>query len=493
MKKSARYALSLKIALVSATCAAALCGGASASEVYAIERAKVIPMTSETVLKDYTVVVRDGKIAQICPRKEKCAPEEAIRIDAKGKYLIPGLIDSHNHLQGVAFDGRDATRIRTRNQSLRQYVMFGVTTVRDPSGGPQVLEMRDEISRGELFGPRVFASARLMDGDPPLFPGPPSYSDPKKAAKVVRETKADGYDFVKAYSTLSPEVFDAIMDTASEVGLTVAAHVPIQVPIEHALQKGLRSIEHLTGYDVACAAADRKMQPNTKDIYQGWAWCSPEKVKALAEMTAKYEVWNVPTLDLWDNTVTEFDRPARNAGELAEYEHPFTPIALNWLYTIYDPHDRAGITGTRSVRLGLVKALSDAGAPLLTGTDITASGFSLHKEMELFVEAGLTPYQTLTAATSEAARYFKKEGEFGTIVEGASADLVLLDKNPLKDIRNARTIRGVMLRGAWWNKEMIDDELAAIKQEYAEDAARIEELGVERIYKLMSGEETIDE
>ena len=449
-----------------------------AADATAIVGVDIIPMTSDVVLDDHTIVVENGRIAALCPAGGGCLPPDASVIDATGKFLMPGLIDSHNHFGGIAFDGRDETRIRTRDQHLRQYVMFGVTTVRDPAGNPLVLQARDQINRGELFGPRIFTSWGVMDGGPPLFPGTRSFTDPGEAADFVRLTKRYGFDFVKVYSTIDIGVFDAVMAAADETGLTVAAHVPVRVPLEHALAKGLRSIEHLTGYDVACAHPDRTIRPVVEEIYQGWAWCTPAKVAALAQMTARYEVWNVPTLALWDNTLTEFERPGRAVGEVGRFEHPLTPAGFDWLYGIYGPGARAGIRGTRSTRLGLVKALADAGAPLLIGTDASATGYTVHREMGLFVEAGLTPYQALRAATAEAARYLTREGEFGTVVPGASADLVLLDANPLTDIANARLIRGVMLRGEWWTKQMIDAEMAAILREYAEDAARMRELGI---------------
>ena len=455
-----------------------LAAGSRAADVTAITGADIIPMTSAAVLDNHAIVVENGRILTLCPAASGCVPSNATVIDGTGRFLIPGLIDSHNHFGGIAFDGRDETRIRTRDQHLRQYVMFGVTTVRDPAGNPLVLQARDQTEQGELVGPRIFTSWGVMDGDPPLFPGAPSFVDPEQAADFVRRSKAMGFDLVKVYSTMDREVFDAVMAAAAETDLTVAAHVPIRIPLEHALEKGLRSIEHLTGYDVACAYPDRTMRPVAEDIYQGWAWCTPGKVTALAAMTAGYEVWNVPTLSLWDNTVTEFDRPNRASEELRRFEHPLTPSGFDWLYRLYDPRARAGITGTRSTRLGFVKALSDAGAPLLVGTDASATGYTVHREMGLFVEAGLTAYQALDAATAEAARYLRREGEFGTLVPGASADMVMLDANPLVDIANTRLIRGVMIRGEWWTKQMIDAEIAAIQREYAEDAARLRELGI---------------
>ncbi len=458
----------------------ALAQSSSPAEVISIERATLIPMTSRTpfVLEAHTLVVRNERIADICPSSAGCTPSGARVIDGAGKFVIPALADMHNHFGGFAWDGTDASRIRMRDQNLRQYVMFGIATTRDPSGGPQVLEMRDAIERGDLFGPRVFVSSPLMDGDPPLFPLPRTFTAPEEAAEFIRRSAAEGYDLAKVYTALSPEVFDAVMTAAAETGLTVAAHVPVLVPLEHALEKGLRSIEHLTGYDVACAAPRVSMRPVAQDIYQGWAWCSPEKVAELAALTARYDVWNVPTLALWDNTVTEFDRPERDGGEVGKYEHPTTPGGIEWLYTLYGPRERAGITGTRSARLGLVKALHDAGAPLLVGTDVSAIGYTVHREMGLFVEAGLTPYQVLEAATSEAARYMGREGEFGVLAVGARGDVLLLDASPLEDIGATRRIHGLMFRDKWWSKQAIDAELEALQREYAEDEARLRELGI---------------
>ncbi|MBL8265832.1 amidohydrolase family protein [Steroidobacter sp.] len=436
----------------------------------AIEHVNLIPMTFDGLLKNQTLVIRDGRISDICDSEQQCTPAGARIIDGSGKYLIPALADMHNHLDGFAFDGKEETRQRTRRQMLRQYVMFGVAVVRDPANGPFVLKLRDAVNRGELLGPRIFAAPSIIEGSPPLFPGPRSFTSPEVASQYVRDAATRGFDLVKVYSTLSPPVFDAVMDAARDAGLTVAAHVPIDVPLDHALEKGLRSIEHLTGYDVACAAASVKMQPSRLDIYQGWAWCTPEKIRELAALTAKYRVWNVPTLSLWDQTVTDFDRPLRDAGEVGRYEHPATNRGLDWLYSLYGPRERAGITGTRSVRLALVKALSDAGAPLMVGSDISGPGYTIHREMAAFVEAGLTPYQALRAATAEPARYLQKEGDFGVLATGARADVLLLAANPLADIHNTRKIQGMMIQGRWWTQEQIQAELDAVLREYAEDA-----------------------
>ena len=213
------------------------------------------------------------------------------------------------------------------------------------------------------------------------------------------------------------------------------------------------------------------------DVYQGMNYCTPEKIRKLAEMTARHDVWNCPTLIVQDNVKSEWDRHTGFDEEEARYTPPMLRYFQAYLYEIFLPRARAGLKAARTPRMALVKALSDAGAPLLLGTDTTASGYNVHQELALLVESGLTPYQALTAATSEPARYFERVGEFGTIVPGGSADLVLLDANPLADIANARGIAGVMLRGDWWPRPRIERELASLQAEYARDAAVLEQRG----------------
>ena len=441
---------------------------------YVVENASVIPMTGKVVLEGHSVLVRSGRIAAICEPGSACGNGSTETIDGTGKFLVPGLIDMHAHTEpaignSMSVEQRQAAH-RIQSQQLRQYVMFGVTTLRDTAGGPANLSARDRIRQGEMVGPRLFTAQGAMDGDPPLHPATTPFATGEAAAAYVRETAAAGYDFVKIYSTLQKATFDAIMHTAREAGLPVVGHVPMPVDIEYALQSGMRSVEHLSGYDVACAGAEAGLHPIMNDVYQGMNHCTPEKIRRLAEMTANYEVWNVPTLIVQDNVKSEWDRYTVFNEEESRYTPPMLNAFQDYMYEIFLPRARAGLKAARTPRMALVKALSDAGAPVLLGTDTPASGYNVHQELALLVESGLTPYQALTAATSEPARYFEREGEFGTIVEGGSADLVLLDANPLENIGNARKIAGVMLRGDWWPKPRIERELAAIQAEYARDA-----------------------
>lgn len=461
-----------KIALfLSLVVVAALSPLRAEDQIFAFKEVNIIPMTSEKVLKKRTVIVKHGKIALIC--KKGCIPDEAIEIDGFGKYLSPGLADMHAHvamLDNPMLSDLQQMAARAQSQQLRQYLLFGVTTIRDVSGTKRNLSIRDDIFAGKAMGPRIYTSSRHMDGDPPLMFGNATFGEPNAAITYVHESAKAGFDMIKTYSTLKPNVFAAIVDTAKEEGLRVGGHVPMQVSLESALKAGMRSIEHSSGFDVECARGERILDPHIEHVYQGWANCTPDKIAALAEMTAKYDVWVVPTLVAVDSLViTDFQRHTKIDEISTKYTPPSISTFRDAIFSLFSADARSGIQGSRDVRLAIVKALSDKGASLLTGSDTSDAGYNIHTELALFVEAGLSPYQALLASTAEPARYAEAEGEFGTIIEGASADLVLLEENPLEDISNIASIAGVMVRGEWMGRERLDIIEANLMAEYDED------------------------
>lgn len=441
---------------------------------YAIENVNVIPMTSEAVFTNQTVVVKDGRVVTICAWKPGCTPKGAEVIRAEGKFLIPGLADMHTHID-TEDDFRDASDTKAKedrviNQFLRQYLTFGVTTIREAAGKRDILKVREEIKAGKRVGPRLFTSYLQMDGDPKLHPGSTAFTSALAASDFVRRTKAAGYDTVKVYSTLKPAVFSAIMKTAKDVDIAVMGHVPVQVDVEDAIKAGMRSLEHFSGYDVACAKGEKQIGLGLDDVYQGWAHCSPEKIRALAAMTARYEnVWVVPTLLVVEHVKTDYHRYADDETTANAYTPAPYRSFYDYYYGIFPAIARAGLSGTRDTRLALVREFHKAGVRLLVGTDTRDAGYNVQQELSLFVEAGLKPYDALYAATAEPARYFNAEGEFGTIVAGASADLVLLEANPLEDIANVRSISGVMVRGEWWSKQRLSEERQTLLKAYEAD------------------------
>lgn len=413
----------------------------------------VIPMTRPgLVLPDQTVLVREGRIAEVGPRSAVAVPARAHRIDGTGRFLIPGLADLHVHLE--YFDDPEV---------LRLFLEHGVTTVRNMDGRPYLLDWRDRIAAGELTGPTIVTAGPLLDGDPPLRDDNTVVRNAAEGARIVAEQHAAGYDFVKVYTNLSPETYAAILAAARERGMPVAGHVPRGVRLEQALDAGMASIEHLDGYDDLIEADDSPFRSR-------WHWskrylampADAAKMRSAAERTTAAGVWNVPTL-----VEKEKIAPlAEMSGWLARPEIQRLPQLFRdawdpagWdaqrrgAVERMDAEDFALLAEGRRQRLALVKALSDAGAGLLVGSDtpnpFVVPGLSALEEIRLFGEAGLTPEQALAAATREAARFLRQEEEFGTIAPGRRADLVLLAANPLDDLAHLDRRVGVMARGRW--------------------------------------------
>ena len=237
---------------------------------------------------------------------------------------------------------------------------------------------------------------------------------PSDAESVVQDQKANGWRALKLYQKLSRPSYDAIVESAKRHGLDYVGHTPTAVGLDRVLEAGQRSIEHLGGYEVKLSRSGTRGPA-------GWANADLAGMAGLAEKTHRLGAWNCPTL----------------------------AIQLNMGQWLPDTDRQRGAVN----RQAMVKALHDAGAGLLVGTDsgidITAPGASIHTELAQFVEAGLTPYQALLGATRHAAEFLGAHGEFGVVVPGARADLLLLEANPLQNLDAVRHPVGVMTRGRW--------------------------------------------
>ncbi|QTH22126.1 amidohydrolase family protein [Rhizorhabdus wittichii] len=443
------------------------------AEDFAITHVSVIPMDRERVIPDQTLLVHDGHILRYGPAASTLPPKGGKLIDGRGRYVIPGLSDMHVHIPvgGPTINGSAEGSVSpdAARAFLDLFIANGVTTVRNMAGGEPHLLLRDAINAGKVEGPRIFTASAIMDGDPPLTSYTMAFGKPDAARAYVRWSARKGFDFIKVYSTLGTDVFDAVVDEAGKQKLPITGHLPQLVSFDHAL-RGMRSIEHLSGFDVAFWPDPSKVSAGIPDLYTGFAFGTTAKIEELVAKVKKAGVWNDPTLVVYDRLTNELDREKRQG--LPEGRYLPAELRDDTLFNqVFDARHRSNLEGSRSVRLAIVKALSDAGAPLLTGTDspalVVVPGFSLHTELKHFVEAGLTPYQALAASTAEPARYLDRVGQFGTIVPGASADLVLLAANPLEDIDNADRIEGVMVRGRWYPRQEIDATLEAHAAKFA--------------------------
>ena len=359
----------------------------------------VVPMDREGVLRHQTVLIEHGRIKVIRPAASMHPPKNALVIPGRGRWLMPGLIDMHVHLN------RD---------DVPKYLAAGITTVRNMWGTPGVKRLQADIASGALRGPTIFSASPGLDGTPPQWPLTVEVLDSAAAGDSVRAQVAAGWTWIKVYSQLTPPVYRAIMRAAREAGIPVIGHVPLRVDVRDAIAAGQLSIEHFTGYDRAVSRTGRSGT-------WGWSDADTARFAPLVEATARAGTWNCPTLAIF--------------AAIAARQHT--------------AEERPRILENRRA---FVRALSRRGAHLLAGTDagieIVAPGTSLHDELGELVAAGLTPWQALRAATVDAATFLGRP-ELGRVTEGAAADLLLVSANPLEDVGNAARIEGTVLRGEW--------------------------------------------
>jgi imidazolonepropionase-like amidohydrolase len=418
----------------------------------------VIPMDRERRLPGQTVVVRGDRIVALGPTARVRVPEGATRVEGKGKFLIPGLAEMHAHIPGG--QASDSAVERT----LFLYVAGGLTTIRGMLGHPRHLVLRERAARGELLSPTIYAAGPSLNGT--------SVPDPAAARKAAIEQKDAGYDLLKIHPGINRESFDTLVATARRVGIPFAGHVPQDVGIARAIEAGYATVEHLDGYIEAIV---REGAPVTAEQSAFFGLNLGEhldesKLPALVAATKKAGVWNVPTQVLLENLVL-----VGSSAELAQRpEMRYVPpqMLAEWAQVKDNMLAETGSTPasarrTIEVRRGLIKALHAAGAGLLLGSDApqvyNVPGFSTHRELESLVAAGLTPYQALETGTRNVARYFGIERESGTVERGKRADLILLDADPLVDIRNTTKRAGVMLRGRWLPQAEIERRLAELE------------------------------
>jgi hypothetical protein len=435
-------------------------GSSAAADDIAFTHATVIDTLSGSERQNMTVVVRGDKIVEVFPTGAMKLGAALQRVDASGKYLIPGLWDMHVH---AAAD---------RLVAIPAFVANGITGVRsmgEDFDGVQTI--RQEIVSGKLVGPRIFASGKVLDGPNPVRPSVSiAVSNPEEARAAVDRLKRQGVDFVKVYSLLPRDAYFAIADESKKLGITFAGHVPLTVTAAEASEAGQKSFEHLlqvmTGASTRESemvaripiAADRMLRDT-----QAAETFDPGKAKALFAMFARNGTWQTPTL------VILHVAAYRNVpGITDDSRHEYFPSFLRrWNFDGMPPTNAEMEHRAFDMRLKVVSDMYHAGVRILAGTDTPAlymmPGFSLHDELQWLVKAGLTPLAALQAATIGPAEFLGITDSAGSISKGKAADLVLLNADPIKSIANTQKIESVVIAGRYLDRRKLDRILGALK------------------------------
>ncbi len=448
-----------------------------ADEVYAITHVHVIPMDGERVLENQTVIVRDGRIEALGPAAAVAIPPGAVTIAARGQYLMPGLVDMHTHLLS---DDRIANTYA--DEELAVILANGVTTARLNIGKPSHLRYRQAIADGALTGPRLYVASPQFSGRAfgRIFNGY-AVTSPKEAEMAVQQAHASGYDFIKITFRIPPPVYDAIVATAAQVGLPVIGHVGPQVGLARAMKAG-QQIEHLDEYMEALLPTDAPVPGGISGVgvWQRANWASLDyidtaRIPLLARQSVAAGIWNTPTLAFLNSAFgTGRSTTAIDNSPDARFVSPSVKAELLRGRQAFwsKPPDIAHRQKYVQFRNDLTRALYQAGAKLLAGSDapewMMLYGFTLHRELEHLVQAGLPPYAALETATRNPAEWLGALDTFGTVEVGKQADLLLLEANPLEDIRHTQRIAGVMAQGRWMNKaklkKMLDASAAVLSE-----------------------------
>lgn len=423
----------------------------------AIVNVNVVTMQDDAVHAQQTVVTRDGRIEAIGHVDDLEIPLDALVVDGTNRYLLPGLAEMHAHVPPLGSD--ELERV------LTLFVVNGVTSVRGMLGSPSHLQMRDDLENGDLFGPRLYTSGPSFNGN--------SVSSPRDAADRVGRQQLAGYDFLKVHPGLTRAEFMAMAEAANDAGIRFAGHVPADVELLPALAAGISTIDHLDGYFQALLPPNEDPSGGFGGFFglQLAGWARTELIDEAVAATVAAGTWNAPTQTLFEHRVNAV--PPAEIAAWPEMRYMPSATVREWTRNkqalLDDASFDAGVAARAiELRRRLVKALHDSGAPLLLGSDapqvFNVPGFSAHRELELLVAAGLTPYEALRTGTVNAARWFGAGSSRGVVAEGRQADLVLLDDNPLEDIRNSRRVHGVMLRGAWLDRPQLDALLARFER-----------------------------
>lgn len=425
----------------------------------AIESVTVVPLDEERTVPDQTVLLNEGDIVAVGPSGEVQIPEDATFIDGTGQYLMPGLAEMHAHLP-----------TEDNPEGIRDAVLFlfasqGITYARGMVGAPDHPEMRDSIASGDRFGPTLRVGSPFLSGD---------VETADEARERVREYANVGYDFLKIGDGLGTPAYEALVDEAQTQELEYAGHVADDVGLVRSLELGHNTVDHLDNYVEALRTdtAPDNYQPlfGVTDLLP---YLDRDRIDRVVESTEETGAGVVPTMVLWE---TFFDDHPVDQYEDQRPEVRYLPSSTreNWASSLRDLREGMDAEAGQEVialRKELLRALYDGDVAILLGSDApqiyNVPGFSAHREMEYMQEeVGMSPYDILVSGSRAVAEFYGAENTFGTVEEGKRADLILVENDPLEDVRHASEIAGVVVQGRWLSDTEIQDRLNDIEAQF---------------------------
>jgi len=430
-----------------------------------IQNVNIINVENGDILFQKDVAIHNQYIKKIANGKSLPQSDSTIIIDGTNKYLIPGLWDMHVHL-AISYE-----------EYLQLYLANGVTGVREMNGFYRSWKTKKE---GSWLAPRFIIGSRIIDGPKPFFNWTVSVKNEEDARKAVREMKDKGYDFIKVLSLLPANIYYAIVDECKKNDIPFAGHLPFSIHPIDAAKAGQQSNEHLEHILLACSSKEDSLRLQMETLIKGDAplksvineyhrqkqvyvkTFSQQKADTLFAQLGELNLWQCPTLIVFHDRVYYDDTKFKNDPRLKyfpDYEPEFDDDEARERGRIY-----------LQKKMDIIPQMYSAGIQFLAGTDNKFLGFSIHDELGLLVEAGLSPLASLQAATINPAKFLARNDSMGTIAENKIADLVLLEKNPLENINNTRSINTVIYNGHIYdnNKMLNDVELFAKRESFVD-------------------------
>ncbi|MEH6512308.1 MAG: amidohydrolase family protein [Maribacter arcticus] len=428
-----------------------------------ISNISIIDVETGKLLENRNVIIDSGRIKGITIDKLNTNNFDTL-IDGTAKYLMPGLAEMHAHIPPPT------TSQERIEETLFLYLSNGVTTIRGMLGDPLHLDLRKQAHEGTLLSPRIYVSSPSLNGN--------SVKTKEEAVEKVTQYQKDGYDFLKIHPGIQRDVFDQAVETANKVGITFAGHVPVDVGVRHALESNYASIDHVDGFleGLVPTSANVKADENGFFGYAFTPLADTTNIDELVALAKKHKVWIVPTQSLFERWFA----PITADELLNQPEMKYMPKSTleKWKTTKETSMQDESFSEIQwqqfdDIRKQLIKKLQDNGHGILLGSDapqlFNVPGFSIQHEVKGMQNAGLTSLEIIQSGTINPAKYFDALDEFGQVKEGLSADLIILDSNPLENLAALQQIEGVVVKGKWLSKQAIEEKLNSIAENAAQN------------------------